>query len=456
MIKQTNEERGEFSSRWGFILAAAGSAVGLGNIWGFPTQAASNGGGAFVLVYLLMAFCLAYPVLMAELTIGRYSKANPVDAFSLIANGDRSRSLGRFAGIIAVITASLILAFYSIVGGWLIAYVLQGVNAATGIGGTTTSEWLTGNSVLRNLVFTFIFLFVTALIIMKGVKDGIEKWTSRLMPSLLTLILLLTIYVLTLDGAMEGLRVYLVPDFSQVLNVELIVGAMGQAFFSLSLGVGTMLIYGSYVSANENLPSLARSVTFIDIGIAVLAGLLIVPAIYVAQASGIEVYSEAGELIEGGGLIFNILPALFTSMGTIGTLVAFTFFFLLTLAALTSSISMLEVPVAYAVESGKMPRVKAALVISLLIGVVCVIIITNFDLLFDFVVSLTTEYSQPMLGFFIAIYTAWVWSRDKVLTELRSGFTEVETSLFWKIWPLYIKFVCPAAILLVFAQQILR
>ncbi|MBL4673366.1 MAG: sodium-dependent transporter [Arenicella sp.] len=291
---------------------------------------------------------------------------------------------------------------------------------------------------------------------MKGVKDGIEKWTSRLMPSLLILILLLTIYVLTLEGAVEGLRVYLIPDFSQILNVQLIVSAMGQAFFSLSLGVGTMLIYGSYVSSEENLPSLARSVTLIDIGIAVLAGMLIVPAIYVAQASGIEVYSETGQLIEGDGLIFNILPALFTSMGSIGTVVSITFFFLLTLAALTSSISMLEVPVSYVVESGRMPRVKAALVISLIIGIVCAIIIVNFESLFAFVVSLTTEYSQPVLGFFLAIYTAWVWSRDKVLTELRSGFNDVETSLFWKVWPFYIKFVCPVAILVVFAQQLFR
>lgn len=444
--------RGEFSSRLGFILAAAGSAVGLGNIWGFPTQAASNGGAAFLMIYLLMAFCLAYPALMAELIIGRHAKANAVTALRMISGNDAARYAGAATGFAGMLTASLILSFYGIVAGWMLAYSLAPALEIAGM--DDAAAWLIGFGLERNLLFTGIFMLLTIAIICGGVKNGIEKWSARLMPALLVILLLLIVYVLTLDGAAEGVKAYLVPDFARAMSPNLIVSAMGQAFFSMSLGVGTMLIYGSYISDRENLVSLGRSVTLIDIGIAVMAGLLIIPAMYVAQNNGVAIYDAAGQLIAEDTLIFTVLPALFDTMGGAGMLVAFAFFILMSIAALTSSISMLEVPVAYAVENHKMARRRATYLIGGAITLVSVLIVFNFGTLFGLVIAVTTRYSQPMLGLMLCVYAGWVWQRNGVLQELQKGSTDAEHGLFWKIWPGYVRYVCPAAILIIFIQKI--
>ncbi len=434
-------------------MAAAGSAVGLGNIWGFPTQAASNGGAAFLVVYLILAFCLAYPALMAELIIGRHAKANSVSALRKISRNEVTRQIGTVTGFAGMITASLILSFYGIVAGWMLAYSLA--PAADMAGLTNGSGWLTNFSVGRNFVFTGVFMVLTIAIICGGVKNGIEKWSSRLMPALLAILVLLTLYVLTLDGASEGVRAYLVPDFSQAMNPNLIVSAMGQAFFSMSLGVGTMLVYGSYISEREDLVSLGRSVTLVDIGIAVMAGMLIIPAMYVAQKNGVQIYDAAGNLVAEDSLIFSVLPALFDTMGNAGIFVAFAFFVLMSIAALTSSISMLEVPVAYAVENHGLERKRATCAIGAVITIVSTIIILNFNLLFGLTVAIATRYSQPMLGFMLCIFAGWIWQRNSVLEELKKGFDDAEHGWFWKIWPTYVRYVCPAAIIAVFAQKVL-
>lgn len=445
--------RGEFSSRLGFILAAAGSAVGLGNIWGFPTQAASNGGAAFLMVYLVMAFCLAYPALMAELIIGRHAKANAVTALRLISGSDAQRTLGAATGYVGMATASLILSFYAIVAGWMLAYALAA--AADLAGQNELSAWLTAFSIERNLLFTGIFMVLTIAIICGGVRNGIEKWSERLMPALFVLLILLVIYVLTLDGAMDGVRAYLVPEFSRAVEPNLIVSAMGQAFFSMSLGVGTMLIYGSYVSDRENLVSLGRSVTLVDIGIACLAGLLIIPAMFVAQHNGVEIYDAAGNLIAEDTLIFTVLPALFQTMGGAGTLIALAFFILMSIAALTSSISMLEVPVAYTVENHRQSRTRATYLIGTAIALFSVIIILNFAKLFGLAVAVATRYSQPMLGLLLCVFAGWIWHRNGLLGEIRKGCPDAETGWFWKIWPPYVRYVCPAAIIIIFVQKII-
>ena len=446
--------RGEFSSRLGFILAAAGSAVGLGNIWGFPTQAASNGGAAFLLVYLVLAFCLAFPALMAELVIGRHAKSNAVTALRGIAGGGATRGLGAATGYVGIITASLILSFYGIVAGWMLAYALAAV--ADMAGQADASAWLTGFTVERNLVFTAVFMALTVIIICGGVREGIEKWCTRLMPALIGILVLLIVYVLTLDGAAEGVQAYLVPDFSRVASPGLIVSAMGQAFFSLSLGVGTMLIYGSYVSDRENLVSLGRSVTLFDIGIAVTAGLLIIPAMYVAQHNGVAIYDDAGSLIAEDTLIFTVLPALFDSMGGGGLVVALAFFLLMLVAALTSSISMLEVPVAYTVENHGTDRKRATILIGAVILLVSVVLIFNFGTLFGLIVAATTRYSQPMLGLLMCVFAGWIWHRNGVIAEIRKGSTDADQGLFFRIWPAYVAFVCPAAILAIFIQQLIQ
>jgi NSS family neurotransmitter:Na+ symporter len=443
-------QRGQFSSRLAFIFAASGSAVGLGNIWGFPTNAAENGGAAFVLMYLILAFLLAYPAMMAELIIGRHTRSNMVSALQSISSGQSAKTIGRLVGIGGMITAGLILSFYSIVAGWMLAFMLEPLTAILGLG--DISQWLTDFSLARNIGFAAFFVFLTVMIISAGVEQGIEKWSSRLMPSLFILMIGLILYVLTQDGAMAGLKHYLVPDFSQITNPKLIVSAMGQAFFSMSLGVGTMLVYGSYIRADENLPVVGALVTLTDTSVAFLAGLLVLPAIFVAQELGVTIYAESGNLIAGPDLIFKVLPALFEGMGVTGLFIGFVFFVLMSIAAVTSSISMLEVPVSYAVEAHQVDRNKATRLVGLVVLTISTLICLNFDSLFGFVITMTTERAQPLLSMMLCVFAGWVFYRNSILQELKSGSPDVEQGMFWKIWPVYVKFFCPVLILLTFAQ----
>ena len=443
-------QRGQFSSRLAFIFAASGSAVGLGNIWGFPTNAAENGGAAFVLMYFVLAFLLAYPALMAELIIGRHTRSNMVSALQSVSNSMSAKLLGRFVGLGGMVTAGLILRFYSIVAGWMLSFMLEPLTAIFGLG--DLGAWLTEFSLARNIGFACIFVLLTVLIISAGVEQGIEKWSSRLMPSLFVLMVALICYVLTQEGAMAGLKHYLVPDFSQITDPNLIVSAMGQAFFSMSLGVGTMLVYGSYIRADENLPTVGVLVTLTDTSVAFLAGLLVLPAVFVAQNLGVTIYAESGNLIAGPDLIFQVLPALFDGMGGTGLFVGFAFFVLMSIAAVTSSISMLEVPVSYAVEAHNVDRNKATWLVGLLIFSISALICFNFDALFGFVITLTTERAQPLLSMMLCIFTGWIFYRNSILEELKQGNPEVEQGLFWKVWPAYVKFFCPVLILLTFAQ----
>lgn len=444
--------RGEFSSRFGFVMAAAGSAVGLGNIWGFPTQTASNGGAAFLLVYLVLALTLAYPALMAELIIGRHAHANAVNALKQISNGPVQRRIGSAGGKVGLVVASLILSFYAIIAGWMMAHCLAALCDLLGLSGL--SSWLTEFSLSRNILSMVLFIVLTIGIISGGVQQGIERWSARLMPLLLVTMVLLVAYVLTLEGASEGLRVYLLPDFERALSPKLIISALGAAFFSLSLGVGTMLIYGSYISDDENLPVVGGMVTAVDISIAVLAGFLVIPAMYVAVHNGVEIFASDGSLISGDTLIFTVLPGLFATMGIAGTVVSFTFFFLMSIAALTSSISMLEVPVAYAIEEHGIARKVAVIAIGICIALCSVVILLNFSTLFGLVVAFTTRYSQPLLGFMFCVYAGWIWHRDSILKELRKGSPDVEYGLFWRIWPWYCRFVVPVIILAIFIQSL--
>ena len=446
--------RGEFSSRFGFIMAAAGSAVGLGNIWGFPTQTASNGGAAFLVAYLVLAFCLAYPALMAELVIGRHGQANAVTSLRKVTNQAWQKKFAFVVGFGGIICAGLILSFYAIVAGWMLSATLEPV--AQLASQEQASTWLSEESLSRNLIFTAAFIILTVAIISKGVENGIEKWSKRLMPALLGILFMLIIYVMTQDGAMAGLKAYLVPDFSSILNPELLVNALGQAFFSLSLGTSVMIIYGSYISKKENLVSLGAYVTLIDVFIAFVAGLLIIPAMYVAQAQGVQIFSAEGALLSEDTLVFQVLPALFTSMGDVGIFVGFAFFALMSIAALTSSISMLEAPVSYAVERFALKRVQATWIIGGIIALVSFTIVFNLSTLFGFVITLTTKIGQPILGLMCCIFVGWIWHRASLLKEIQQGCPEAANSFFWKVWPWYIKFICPLAIALVFANSLLN
>lgn len=436
--------RDSFHSRIGFVLAAAGSAIGLGNIWGFPTQAANNGGGAFLFVYLIVTVLLALPALYAEVYIGNQAQKNPVSALKDACH-DTAPSLGKYAGLIGLCGAIMMLSFYTIVAGWMLAHALSPLFEL--LGQHELSQWLATSSTQRNLMFTPIFIFLGAGIIHQGVNAGIEKWSARLMPVLLIMLITLIAYILQQPGAEQGLRTYLIPDFSQVTDPKLIVSAMGQAFFSLSIGVGGMMVYGSYMKKDRDIGKLAISITALDTFIAFMAGLLIIPALYVAQEAGQQVF-QGEELIGEGQLIFNILPELFNSMGNIGLLVAIGFFSLLSIAALTSTISSTEVPVAYLVEDKKFSRSKATWLVSAIVLIASMTLIAFFDSLFGLVIRVLTTILQPLSCLFYFIVVGWLWKRGNKLRDV-----SLQEGRKWlPIWGNYLRFVCPLLLTVVFVN----
>ncbi|PWI34383.1 sodium-dependent transporter [Vibrio albus] len=443
-MNQSDQSRESFGSRLGFILAAAGAAVGLGNIWGFPTQAASNGGGAFLLVYLVMILVVAFPMLVVEMAIGRHGQANPVDSMKSLTSHPVGKHIGGLVGWVGLSVPSAVLAFYSIVGGWLICFLFGAVTDILGM--DTATAWLKGFSVERNLFGTILFYVLTVLIVQGGVKQGIEKWSTRLMPALFVLFGVLFIYIMLQDGAVEGLKHYLIPDFSKVMDRKLILAAMGQGFFSLTIGGCSMLIYGSYLSKKENLPKMAMNVTLVDTAVAFIAGLVVMPAMFVAMQKGVQIYAEDGSLLSSDTLVFTVLPLMFDSLGLFGQLFAIVFFLLLVIAALTSSISMLECPVALVSERFKTKRTPTSWVLGALIAAFSVVIVYNFGAMFGLVVTVATQYLQPTAALMFCLFGGWVWHRHSKVKELELGFPEFQQSWFGKVWPLYVKFVCPVLV----------
>ena len=439
-----------FASRLGFILAAAGSAVGVGNIWGFPTQAASNGGGAFLLVYLIMIAILAYPMLVAEVTIGRIRQNNPIEALRNLSDKAFFRGTGAIAGVVGLIDLSLILSFYAIVSGWLISYMISPLLIFVGL--PDTAAWFVEFSEARNMATMIFFMLLTVYVVRSGVNNGIERWSRRLMPMLFVLLIGMSAYILTQEGAIEGLKMYLVPDFSEISDPQLIIRAMGQAFFSLSLGVCVMMTYGAYLSNKENIPKTAAWVAGIDTSVAFLAGLLILPAMFVAQSNGVQIYADDGTLLSADTLVFTVLPAMFDTLGTAGLFVSFGFFLLMVIAAITSSISMLEAPVNALREEARCDRSSGVWIVTLIVTAISTTIIYNFEVLFGAVVTFSTVYMQPIMALVFAIMLTWVLRQNHLLKALKQGSPDIDKSWFWKIWPWYVKFVCPILILLIIWQ----
>ncbi|MCF7361178.1 sodium-dependent transporter [Vibrio diazotrophicus] len=437
----SSNTRETFGSRLGFVLAAAGAAVGLGNIWGFPTQAASNGGGAFLLVYLVLILVVAFPMLVVEMAIGRSGQANPVDSMRSLTPNPMAKKAGALVGWLGLSVPSAVLAFYSIVGGWIICFMLGAITDVLGMESATA--WFKGFSVERNLFGTLVFYVLTILIVQGGVKQGIEKWSTRLMPALFVLFGVLFIYIMMQPGAIQGLQHYLVPDFDKIFDRKMILAAMGQGFFSLTIGGCSMLIYGSYLSKKENLPKMAMNVTLVDTGVAFIAGLVVLPAMFVAMNKGVQIYAEDGSLLSSDTLVFTVLPLMFDSLGLLGQLFAIVFFLLLTIAALTSSISMLECPVALVSERFNTKRTPTSWVLGGLIALFSVVIVYNFGQLFGLVATTATQYLQPTAALMFCLFGGWVWNRNAKLKELEQGFPEFRQSTFGKIWPWYVKFVCP-------------
>ncbi|WP_338165070.1 sodium-dependent transporter [Vibrio sp. 10N] len=447
MSNTSSAPREHFGSRLGFILAAAGAAVGLGNIWGFPTQAASNGGGAFLLVYLVMILVVAFPMLVVEMAIGRHGQANPVDSMKSLTAHPIVKQLGGMVGWIGLAVPCAVLAFYSIVGGWLICFLFGALTDIAGL--TSLADWFKGFSVERNVFGTVLFYLLTVLIVQGGVKKGIEKWSTRLMPSLFILFGLLFIYIMMQQGAIEGLKHYLIPDFEKVWDRKLILAAMGQGFFSLTIGGCSMLIYGSYLSKKENLPKMAMNVTLVDTSVAFIAGLVVMPAMFVAMQKGVQIYAEDGSLLSSDTLVFTVLPLMFESLGMLGLVFSVVFFLLLTIAALTSSISMLECPVALVDERFNTGRKKTSWVLGALIALFSIYIVFNFGDLFGFVAMVATQYLQPIAALLFCLFGGWVWSRASKIKELEQGCPDFQLGWFGKVWPWYVKFVCPVLVVTV-------
>ncbi len=451
--------RGSFSSKAGFILAAAGSAVGLGNIWKFPFEVANGGGAAFVIMYLIFCFLLCFPVMVTEIAIGRKTQKNPVGAF--IALGFPKWS---FLGKIGILAGILILSFYNVVAGWAFGYFIQISFGNFEIGGQF-NEYI--NNIGRVGIYGICFMIATAFVVSKGISDGVERASKILMPTLVGIIVLLVIYSLSLPHAFEGISYYLVPQFSEI-NFSVIYNALGQAFFSLSLGMGALITYGSYVSKQDNIISSAAMITAADAGIAFLAGLMMFPfAAYIS--------SGAVETVQGGpGLIFTVLPGAFESIGPIlGRIVGGLFFLLLSFAALTSTISLLEVPVTYAVDELNIRRSHAVWVIALFIfmmGVPSLIsngdsnFFTNFVTYFgadkatnflDFVQHIGSDTLLPLGGFLMTVFAAYVWKKHNLNKEIEEGYPAFKGTLVEKYIDFAVSYLCPAILGIIFILTVL-
>lgn len=429
-------------------MAAAGSAVGLGNIWAFPAKAAANGGGAFLIVYLLCIFIIGFPVMVAEITIGRSSGKNPVGAFSSLSKN----KFFPFVGLWGVICGVMILSFYSVVAGWAFGYAFEEIFFAFGM--PSAAKWIgdLGNG-FKNALVAVVFMLITIKVITSGVSEGIERATKFMMPLLIGIIIMMIIYVLFQPGAGAGVAAYLKPDFSK-LNSSLIFTALGQAFFSLSLGMGALITYGSYLNKKENIPQAAAYVTLADTFVAFLAGLLIIPAMYFAQTQGITIYDAAGNLVAGPNLVFQVLPELFHSMSPmVGMIFGVSFFLLLSIAALTSTISLLEVPVSYSIDEYRLTRRRAAWSVGLGITAIAVFLSYRTDLI-GAVENIFSNIGLPVGGLLLCLFVGYVWKTDNAINEMEFGYAGIKQTLFAKVWPFFIKIVAPIAILYNLSQTI--
>jgi NSS family neurotransmitter:Na+ symporter len=441
--------REQWGSKMGFVLAAAGSAIGLGNIWRFPYITGVNGGAAFVLVYLGCVLLLGLPIMLAELTIGRHSQRDVVGAFKVI----KPRTPWVLTGSLGVIAGFLILSYYSVIAGWTIGYFFETIfgvfkNFATAQEVSNYFEIFSANP-YKAIGYHALFMFLCMLIVAKGIKGGIERWSKILMPALLAIILILIVRSVTLKGSWEGVLFFIKPDFSK-LTPAAIFNALGQSFFSLSLGMGCIITYGSYLPKRDNLVSSGVMVASLDTLIALMAGFVIFPAVF---AFGITPD-------QGPGLVFRSLMNIFNAM-PLGIFFGALFFFLLTIAATTSGISLLEVVTAYFVDDKKWSRKKAAWLLGtiiFLIGIPSALsfgVLRNYHLLlnlwlfkinipvgrfFAFMENLTSNYMLPLGGILISIFAGYIWGSRLALKEIKLGNPKFALG---KIWIFLLRYYCP-------------
>jgi NSS family neurotransmitter:Na+ symporter len=448
------QKRENWGSKTGFILAAAGSAIGLGNIWKFPYITGENGGASFIIVYLICIAIIGLPVLIAEILIGRTTQRDPVGAFYKLSQSKFWASVGGMG----VVGGFLILSFYAIIAGWSLGYIIESIsgnffNFTDAASSANHFNDLVGN-VFWNMGYFALFMILTMGIVYSGIQNGIERNSKIMMPVLFILLIIMMIRGVTLDGAGKGIDFLLNPDWSKI-NAQSILIALGHAFFTLSLGMGAMLTYGSYMSKKDNIPSASLIIIVLDTVIALIAGIAIFTA----------VFSVGLDPAAGPGLIFHTLPSVFIKMPG-GYLFSILFFILLSIAALTSAISLLQVVVSYFVDERKWNRHKAVILMTVfifLLGVPSVLsynILADFKLFgwnfFDWVDFIASNILLPLGGLLIAIFVGWIWGFDKAVINLKEGAEKLMSDRPWLIsfWKIFLRYFSPILIFLVLLHSI--
>ena len=446
-------KRDSFGSRFGALVAMAGSAVGLGNLWRFPYLVGENGGAAFIVVYILMVFLLCLPIFISEFVIGRRSQKNAYSAFYDLSGG----SAWKWVGLFTVVVPLIVLSYYSVIGGWSVDYLLKSLTFSFTGGESQTSihTMFTDlvSSIWTPIIVHTVFLLATTVIVMIGIKDGIEKFSKVMMPMLFVMVLAIAIYSLTLPGAGKGVDYLFNPDFSKI-DGKACAAALGQAFFSLSLGFGTILTYASYVDKKENIMFQSTATAVSDLTFALIAGMAIMPAVF---AFGLNPQS-------GPGLVFETLPYVFSQMPA-GGIIAIVFFLALLVAALTSSISMLEVAVAFLVEEKKFSRISACIVLFFLCWIVGALCSLSFGPLadikiagrsiFDFFDNLSSNVLMTLGSLLTVLFVGWRLKKTDIYDEFTNGGTlSANARIFGVLWFL-IRYVCPLAIITIFVYGLL-
>ncbi|MFC6438945.1 sodium-dependent transporter [Bowmanella sp. JS7-9] len=458
--------REQFGSRLGFILAAAGSAVGIGNMVGFPVAATKNGGGAFLLIYALFVAFVCLPVMLAEMALGRNTQKDPLGSYKKLAPGDGKWAI---AGWLSVITPFMIAVFYTVITVWIIGYLFHIVGGDLAL---LADPDTFGNFINSYEVFIYMAVVgaIVFLILQGGVKEGIEKAAKILMPALFIMLVGLVIFVLTLDNAFAGVEYYLVPDFSKI-NASVVSGALSQAFFSLSLGMGIMITYGSYLGRDNAVPGSAKMVALTDTAVAFVAGLLVLPAVFSFNPN-----TNTAELSDSSvGMIFTFLPKIFlalqTTIGYTGaSIVAGLFFLLVFFAAITSLVSIIEVPNAALMGETGMNRKKALVILGVLITLLAVLSSTSFGMLdfttnfvhyanadksvFDVLVDVFYDTILPLNGLLVCIFVIYRWKRARFNAELDAGDPAYKGSLFEKYVDFSLGTFIPVILLLVFINTV--
>ena len=457
-------KKASFTSSIGFVLAAAGSAVGLGNIWRFPYLAAQGGGGLFLIIYLILILTFGYTLLATDLIIGRKTKMNAINAYAAISKK------WKFVGILTFIVPSMIMTYYSVIGGWVMKYILVYV---TGQAGNAAADgYFTGfiTSYAAPIAFMFLFLAVTAFIVYNGVEKGIEKFSKYVMPGLIIMVIGIAIFSVCLKHTdangvtrtgLQGLGIYLIPRFEGITFSKfmgILLSALSQLFYSLSVSMGIMITYGSYVKDDVNLSKNITRIEIFDTGVAVLAGMMVIPAVFAFMGpEGLE--------SSGAGLMFMVLPKVFNAMGTVGTVVGLLFFIMVAFAALTSSVSIMETIVSTCMEMFKASRKKVSLIIGVLSAIASVIVCLGYNAIYfelklptgatgqllDVLDYISNSFLMPIISLCTCILIGWIAKPKWAIDEMeKGGYAFKKKGLYTVV----IKYIAPILLVAMFLQSI--